>query len=476
MTLAVHRERFLTATDLQRELLQRLRGAAGDAAVITDDSDLRYLSEDALRGRGAISTAPVLPLAVVRPADAPAVARTLAAANATGIPVVPYGAGTGLMGGARSVEPGIVLDTSALGSVEVRAADRLVWAGAGAVLARVDEALRKQGLCLGHDPWTFPVASVGGPVGTNGLGYKGGRYGGMADQVVALEVALADGTLFRTVAVPRHSTGPDLARLFIGAEGTLAVVTAAALKAFPVPERLTLFSYGFDTFEAGFEAIDEICRLGMRPVLLDYGEEHAGAWREEEPPALHLGFEGFSEEVEACEARARSICEGLRGQRLPDSQARDLWENRHVIAERFARDRRDGRRTRDSRRDGLAFDYIHVALPASKVLEFRRACHEASDRSGVTLGECGLWTAPEMFSAVFTLPESQGGQDRLRLVLDELLMLAQDMGGSMEYCHGAGIRLAHLMEREHGPGLEVMRRLKAALDPNGILNPGKLGL
>jgi D-lactate dehydrogenase (cytochrome) len=77
---------------------------------------------------------------------------------------------------------------------------------------------------------------------------------------------------------------------------------------------------------------------------------------------------------------------------------------------------------------------------------------------------------------VFTLQEAQGGHRRLTEVIDELLMRVQDLGGSMEYCHGAGLRLAHLMEREHGPGLDVMRRLKAALDPNGILNPGKLGL
>jgi D-lactate dehydrogenase (cytochrome) len=216
----------------------------------------------------------------------------------------------------------------------------------------------------------------------------------------------------------------------------------------------------------------------MRPVLLDYGEEHESPWsgRHEEPPALYLGFEGFEEEVGACVGRSRRICESHAGAPLPDSEAHDLWDNRHVVGERFARDRRDGRRGRDSRREGTAFDYIHVALPASRVLEFRSICHDVTAREGVTLGECGLWTAPEMFSAVLTLPDTQGGHARLREVIDELLQSVQDLGGSMEYCHGAGLRLAHLMEREHGPGLNVMRRLKAALDPNGILNPGKLGL
>jgi FAD/FMN-containing dehydrogenase len=94
----------------------------------------------------------------------------------------------------------------------------------------------------------------------------------------------------------------------------------------------------------------------------------------------------------------------------------------------------------------------------------------------VGLLECGLWTAPDFFSAAFMLPNSEGGPARLNQVLDELLALAQDLGGSMEYVHGAGLRLAHLMAREHGDGLALLRRVKAALDPEQVLNPGKLGL
>ena len=444
---------------------------------MTDLEVTAAFAEDALRGRGAVGQEPARPIAVVRPADAASVAAILRIASEAGVPVVPYGAGTGLMGGARSLEPCLVLDTVALNWIDPRPEDRIVWAGVGAVLADVDARLREHDLCLGHDPWTFPVASVGGPISTNGLGYKGGRYGGMGDQVLALEAVLADGTIIRTPAVPRRSTGPDLTRLFVGAEGMLGVIVAAALRAFPVPERLELLEFGFERFEDGFAAVAEISGL-MRPVFLDYGEEHANSWRgrREEPPALYLGFEGFTEEVEACAQRARRIVRDRGGRPLAEGEARQMWEERHVIAERFARSRRAQDHTRDARRDGIAFDYIHVALPASQILPFRAICHEVATSEGVGLGECGVWTAPELFSASLTLPESEGGHVRLREVVDELLRAAQDLGGSMEYCHGAGIRLAHLMERELGSGMEVLRRLKAALDPQGILNPGKLGI
>ncbi|HEX5142185.1 MAG TPA: FAD-binding oxidoreductase [Dehalococcoidia bacterium] len=457
--------------------LSDLSRVVDTAGLIIEGPELQTFAEDALRGRGGIGEAPATPLAIVRPRDALTVANVLRLATKAGVPVVAYGSGTGLMGGARSTRPGIVLDTVRLHSIDVQAEDRTVWAGAGAVLKDVDAVLQQHGMCLGHDPWTFPVATVGGTLSTNSLGYKGGRYGGMADQAVALEVALADGTLFRTRAVRRHSAGPNLTRLFTGAEGTLGVITAACLLGHPVPEAVELRAFNFATFEEGFGAIEGIAALGLRPSLLDYGEEHASPWpelaeREEEPPLLYVGFEGFEEEVAASWVRAKRIVDAHGAMALPQAQAYDFWERRHVVAERFARGR--PRQPRMGR-EGVAFDYIHVALPPSQVLGFRADCHESAAREGVGLVECGLWTAPDFFSAVFVLPDAQGGHALLTEVLDGLLRRVQDLGGSMEYVHGAGLRLAHLMPREHGEGFDVLRRIKAALDPDGVLNPGKLG-
>jgi FAD/FMN-containing dehydrogenase len=437
----------------------------------------RFMAEDALGRRGR-SAKLDLPIAIVRPADAEGVARALAAATEAGVPVVPYGSGTGLMGGARSLQPGIVLDTSRLKSIEVQAGDRLAWAGAGVVLRDLDEALRPHGLSVGHDPWTFPVATVGGVLSTNGLGYKGGRYGGAGDQALALEVALADGTLFRTRALPRHSAGPHIERLFIGAEGTLGVITAAALRAFPIPETQVLRLYEFDTFEDGFAVIDQIAALGLRPSLLEYSEVYGSPWpelmrRNKEPPSLYLGFEGFREEVEMSVARAEALITAVGGVREDDKYAIDFWRDRHVIAERFSRERRQ---PRSDRSPDMASDYMHVVLPPSQVLPFRDRCREEAHSGGVALFECALWTGPEMFSASLGVPASLGGYERLDPVIDRLLRQVQDYGGSMEYVHGAGLRLAHLMEREHGSGFDVMRRIKAAIDERGILNPGKLGL
>jgi FAD/FMN-containing dehydrogenase len=406
------------------------------------------------------------------------VARVLALATESGVPVVSYGAGTGLMGGARTAKPGIVLDTVRLNAISVQAEDRFVWAGSGAILKDVDAALREYGMCLGHDPWTFPVATVGGTFSTNSLGYKGGRYGGMGDHAIALEVALADGTLFRTRAVRRHSAGPNLTRLFTGAEGTLGVITAAALLADPIPEKEDRRAFNFATFEDGFAAIEDMAALGLRPSLLEYGEEHASPWpdlmeREDEPPLLYLGYEGFAEEVDASWIRACRILEAHGAVELPQAVAESFWQQRHVVAQRFARGLVRERRFGNSE---IARDFMHVALPPSQVLTFRRDAHEITEREGVALLDCGLWTAPDFFSSALALPVSMGGAERLSQVIDMLLRHAQALGGSMEYVHGAGMRLAHLMPEEHGEALDVIRRIKAAVDPEGILNPDKLGL
>jgi FAD/FMN-containing dehydrogenase len=176
------------------------------------------------------------------------------------------------------------------------------------------------------------------------------------------------------------------------------------------------------------------------------------------------------------QALAERICAVGGGEALGPEGPEQFWLARHDIARRFMRNRRQ---RRERGRDGVYRDWIHVALPASQVLAYKSAAQEIARRHGVRVQENGLWVQPELFSMRLGAEES-ATMPNARLALEEsvkeLLRLAQRMGGSMEYTHGVGIKLAPLMAEEHGYGLEVMRRIKQALDPNHILNPGKLGL
>src|SRR5207249_5336402 len=134
------------------------------------------------------------------------------------------------MGGALSVRAGMVIDLRTMNRIlEIDAGARSTRVQTGVVLESLEERLNQDGFILGHDPWTVPIATVGGTISTNSLGYLGGRYGSMGDQVLGLTVMLANGTLVRTRPMPRSSTGPRLRHLFIGAEGTLGVIVEAVL-------------------------------------------------------------------------------------------------------------------------------------------------------------------------------------------------------------------------------------------------------
>ena len=121
-------------------------------------------------------------------------------------------------------------------------------------------------------------------------------------------------------------------------------------------------------------------------------------------------------------------------------------------------------------------DYLHVAIPVSKVLEYRRRCQKLLSSRDVTVKEWSLWGRPEFFSFLIAEETDAGEETSVSMVhaVDQVLTLAQDMGGTMEYCHGVGIKLGHLVDREMGSGATVVRRIKRALDPDNILNPGKL--
>jgi FAD/FMN-containing dehydrogenase len=410
----------------------------------------------------------VPPLCVVLPSSTLEVQKIVCLANEEKVSIVPFGGGSGLMGGALSIRPGIVIDLKRMDQIlEVDRESRSVRVQAGAILESVEKRLNEAGLILGHDPWTVPVATVGGAISTNSVGYRGAKYGSMGDQVLGLEAVLPNGEIISTRRVEKSSTGMDLKRLFIGGEGCFGIVTEATLRVFPIPEERCVFGFGFASFDRGYGAIQKIFARGLKPAVIDFGDQG-----EMNPHAvLYLAFEGVREIVQAEKRLAVAICESEEGLRLPQEQAQRFWEDRHVIAHNFVRNRA----ARRDRRGGLARDWIHVALPASQVLPFKQAASEVISRRGVSLQECGLWNQPELFSMRIALQDEEQ-PERLEDAIEELLRLVQEMGGSMEYCHGVGVKLGPLMQTEHGYGLDVMRKIKNSLDPNGIMNPGKMGL
>ena len=463
------------------ELADRL----GADQIVTDSAiPLRYRLDAFRAHRGSrLPEAGVTPAAVVWPRSTEDVSIVVRFAADAGLSIVPWGGGTGLMGGARPSTDSIVVDMRRMRRVlSIDRASNRATAEAGIVLEALDRRLRKKRLTLGHDPWSRPRATLGGAIGTNGIGYAGFLRGTMGDQVLGLEAVLADGTVLRTRPAVRSTTGLDLKRLFIGTEGTLGIVTAAALRVFPVPEREEIHAFSVPDFPRGFACLVRMYDDGLAPAVMDFEETFPTPslpWRSEDgPPVLYLGFAGSREIVASSWRVAHRRLRAAAARPLPDRDAREYWRTRHDII--YAQDEVSPGVTRaDVFLKDVIFDYIHVALPRSKILAYRRSGLAMLRRHGVRPIGFGVWTQPELVSLEVMRAvgaDRTAARTAVASAVDEVIRRALSLGGSMEYVHGVGVKLAHLMPEELGTGLEVARRVKAALDPAGTLNPRKVGV
>jgi FAD/FMN-containing dehydrogenase len=258
----------------------------------------------------------------------------------------------------------------------------------------------------------------------------------------------------------------------------MGVITEATVKLFAEPEQRVFATVGFESFEAGFPLVVRLFDLGLVPALIDLTEEAPGEGAGGFACLLYLGFEGFREEVDA--QRSRAVAEALAagGKDLGPTLTQAYWEARHAVAERWRDNTRPMLPTeRWLDRRWRATDYLHVSLPVSRVLDYKRFAEGVVAEAGLRIREAAVWTDPRLFSLFVTDPDearAEAGHPPLWDAVDRLLEGALAMGGGVEYCHGLGTKLGDWAEREWGDALLLARRLKRAVDPNNTLNPGKL--
>ncbi len=455
-------------TDTASKLASELQKLLGPGQVLTEPHQIAtYRRFFAIPPRPRIVPAypPGAPALVVRPRNAEDVVLVLQKAAACDVPVVPYGGGTGVMGGATPLEGALVLDLGAMNRIlDLSTGDLLATVEPGVVLGDLASAAETRGLLFAHDPWSQPIATVGGAVETNGVGYLAAGYGPMGDQVRGLEVALVTGEIVSWNGAAK-APGPALWRLFIGSEGTLAVVTKVIVELYPRPETRLLAAFRFPTFADGFQAITHLRASGLRPTMIDFEEVDGEPLRA--AADLYLAFDGPVPVVRAAASLAREICRAAGGTNRGKRAAERFWVHRHDTAYRFL----ERLATSPGERRWQNVYYANVAVPPSKVLAYCAEVVDLARQHGVVARSFGVWARPEFVS--FTL---HGRTEPLQDALDATLLLARRLGGSIEYVHGAGLRLAHLMEDELGSAAPLLRHVKHLLDPSCTLNPGKLGL
>jgi alkyldihydroxyacetonephosphate synthase len=449
----------------------------------TDDDALVAASRDwwpislrwALHGRVASR-----PAVVACPRSTDEVASVLRLCNDAGIPVTPAGGRSGVCGGAVPVFGGVALDMRGMaGIASVDSASGLVDVHAGTYGPDLEDALRRDhGLTLGHWPQSFALSTVGGWVACRAAGQYSTRYGKMEDIVAGLEVVLADGRVVRTGALagagPRSAMGPDLTQLFLGAEGTLGVVTRARLRARPLPPAERRAAWVFDSFAAGIDALQRTLRRGATPAVVRLYDT--------EESKRNFGVDGGHLLIALDEGEARIIDAAMHV--LTEECSAATPHDTAVVAH-WLEKRNDVSALETVTRMGVVVDTVEVSAPWSQLGGLYgdavaalqaidgTVAASAHESHAYPDGACLYFT----FAGLGPDPADDAWAEAFyRSAWDAIMAATRAHGGSISHHHGIGIVRARHLAGALGEGFAVLSALKQALDPRGILNPGKLGL
>ncbi len=489
-------------------------------------------------------TVPSAPSCVVWPESAEEVARILHLADEVGVPIVPYGAGSGVCGGARPTDGGIVLDLKRMRRIRELDGDNLrMEVEAGVIGERLERMLNARGFTLGHFPSSIGCSTVGGWLAARSAGQMSTLYGKIEDMTHGLEV-VTRGRVRRMMLGPRPVEGPDFNQLVVGSEGTLGIITAAELRVRPIPAARRMVGMEFPSVQAGLDAIRRMLRAGLRPsvvrlydaldTMLGRGhgaEEEADdgvgsidalATRAQgmfddiarripklgvtnlserlrgslmrgtvravmgsplvlnraidvlpDDALLILGFEGHPALVAAEMETAKVICAAEGAKDLGPGPGEHWLANRYNMSFKASK----------VYASGLFVDTMEVASTWDRLLPMFKAVRRAIAKDAVVMahfshayGEgCSIYFT---FAGVASDPKHpEEAIERYDRIWKNALVAVHESQGTISHHHGVGESKAAGMAREHGPGgMRVLSALKDAFDPNGILNPNKLGL
>jgi len=455
-----------------QDVLDQLRAIG---PVATDGDVIGEASRDwwpqamiwALDGQVAAKAA-----AVVSPTTADQVARVLAACDAARIPVTAAAGRSGVCGATVPVHGGVVLDLCGLtGIIDVDPTSLVLDVAAGTFGDHLEHALRAEhGLTLGHWPQSVALSTVGGWLACRSAGQLSTRYGKIEDMVLGLDVALADGRRIQTGGAPRAAVGPDLNQLFVGSEGTLGVITGARLRLHPAPAHERRAAYGFDTFEAGIDALRRILQRGATPAVLRlYDPAEADRTYHTGDRALLLVLD--EGDVALVNTTMEVVAEVCR-----EAHHEDVEHVAHWL---------------DRRNDVAALEAL---ISRGYVVDTMEVVGRWRDLPAIYAATLGALTAiegtiaasahqshsyPDGGCLYFTFAAKVEADERdryYRAAWDAGTRAVLAAGGTLSHHHGVGLNRSRFVADALGPAFDVLVATKAALDPHGILNPGKLGL
>ncbi|MFW9867929.1 MAG: FAD-binding oxidoreductase [Candidatus Thorarchaeota archaeon] len=451
----------------------------GEQNVSTEEIDLLAYSKDSsLIAFNWTLEGKIAGLAdfITWPESANQISETLKLANQEKIPVIPYGEGSGVVGGAIPIRGGIIIDMKKFSKIhEINDKNLTVTVETGTNGMNLERYLNSKGYTCGHIPQSLYTSSVGGWIANRAAGQFSTKYGKIEDIVLGLEIVLPQGEIINFKPIVRAATGPQFDKLFIGNEGTLGIVTKATLKIWPYPEKRKKLSYAFPTFEDSLEAVRQILREQVYPAVVRiYDKDETRRHFPEIEKALDKVMVVF-----VCEGNERLVdlestitgekCEINSGVNCGEHPVDHWFETRFRVTE-----------TSSSPPNKITFDTIEVSISWEKAAMMYRAVLETVNKIKGLL----LFTAhvshfyPNGAGFYFSFGGVETGEQTnfefYQQVWNTTIKAVLDAGGSIAHHHGIGLNRSYWMDAELGKSMEILRDIKKVLDPNNILNPGKI--
>lgn len=443
-----------------------------------------------------------VPQAVVLPTSAEQVSQVVKLANRLRIPVVPRAGGTGLTDGAVPLRHGIMVDVKLMNEIlEIDLEDRTVTVQAGINMLKLNEELKRYGVIYPDDPASYPCSIVGGRIGTSGWSLIGGRYGHTRDLVISFEIVLPTGEIIRVGdgggrKVRKSSTGYQLKHLFMGHQGTLGIVTEATLELVPRPEAEFSAFFAYRDYMDAWRATGELARSGVATlagVVLFDEWKLAYLRRDDEAyipqpdwvkSVIAIASYGNEDEVRAGAKRLLRIGKESGGTYLGDEISQGDWASRH---DRYATPQHG--RTRSGQVALMSWHCEDASIPYSQLPVVREKWHAIAKRLqdrfdmfddwgmfAYTNGAYKPWGdyLTEIDIGIWEMKWDEESWAAWVEAKRDIAAVAIEHGGSISACHGACREGdVDLVPVELGGGFEVMKKIKRALDPNNVMNPGK---
>ncbi|HOQ09726.1 MAG TPA: FAD-linked oxidase C-terminal domain-containing protein [Syntrophomonadaceae bacterium] len=453
-------------------LVKDLTGLIGESKVLFQPEDLLAYANDATH---YFRTQP--PDAVVLPTSTEEISRVLSYAYEHYIPVTPRGAGSGLSGGATPVKGGIVVDTKRMNRiVEIDRANMTATVEGGVVLQNFHRAVEKTGLFYPPDPQSMSVCTMGANVATRAGGPRGVKYGTTGNYVTGLEVVLPDGSVIKTGGkFVKQSVGYDLTRLMTGSEGTLGIITKVHVRLLTLPPETRTMVVVCESLDQAAEIVSEIIARGAVPSMMEFMIKLAVTVMNTFvfPPLptdgeayLLMEIDGTAAQVEHDAETIKAICRDMKAREIREVEdervARVYWKARSAmypfIMTIFKR--------------AITED---ITVPRSRIPDLVRAIQEIAASVGIMIGLAGHAGDGNMHPTVLQSEINEEIAAKAKQAIDMLVRRGLELGGTISGEHGIGIHKQEYLDWELDQvQIDLMKRIKAAFDPRGIMNPGKI--